>query len=111
MVPDLVVYQAGADSHIDDPLGTLEITTDQMFSRDHIVYSFCRQKKIPVMFVLAGGYQEPIETKLVSLHLNTFRAAKAVYVGNVGVFEESLLAFSQSGKRLRLHDDIPIAQT
>jgi acetoin utilization deacetylase AcuC-like enzyme len=77
--PDLVVYQAGADPHIDDPLGTLEMTTDQMFSRDHIVFSFCAHKKIPVMFVLAGGYQEPIETKLVPLHLNTFRAAKEVY--------------------------------
>jgi hypothetical protein len=30
---------------------------------------------IPVFFVLAGGYQEPIDTKLVPLHLNAFRAA------------------------------------
>jgi acetoin utilization deacetylase AcuC-like enzyme len=51
------------------------MTTEQMFERDRIVFDFCRRKQIPVLFVLAGGYQEPIKEKLLPLHLNTFRAA------------------------------------
>ena len=55
------------------------MTTEQMRERDRIVFEFCRSKGIPVLFVLAGGYQEPIETKLLPLHLNTFRAAVQVW--------------------------------
>jgi acetoin utilization deacetylase AcuC-like enzyme len=44
-----------------------------------MVFRFCRSEKIPVLFVLAGGYQTPIEEKLVPLHLNTFKAAFEEY--------------------------------
>ena len=77
--PDLILYQAGADPHIDDPLGSLGMTTEQMLRRDELVFTFCRQSQIPTMFVLAGGYQEPIEN-LVPLHVNTFKAAWQVYI-------------------------------
>jgi hypothetical protein len=50
-----------------------------MFDRDRIVFDSCRRKQIPVLFVLAGGYQEPIKEKLLPLHLNTFRAAVEVH--------------------------------
>ena len=75
--PDLVIYQAGADPHINDPLGTLGMTTEQMTIRDRLVFEFCLKNKFPVLFVLAGGYQEPIVDKLVPLHLNTFKIAAA----------------------------------
>ncbi len=77
--PDLLLYQAGADPHIDDPLGSLEMTTGQLEQRDRMVFEFCVLNSIPVLFVLAGGYQEPIETKLAPLHVNTFAAAAMVY--------------------------------
>ena len=77
--PDLIIYQAGADPHIEDPLGTVGMTTDQMFMRDHIVFTFCKQHKLPVLFVLAGGYQTPIEDTLLTLHVNTFKAAQQVF--------------------------------
>jgi hypothetical protein len=44
-----------------------------------LVFRFRRSEKIPVLFVLAGGYQTPIEEKLVPLHLNTFKAAYEAY--------------------------------
>lgn len=72
---DLVIYQAGADPHIDDPLGTTGMTTEQMNKRDQVVFEFLLGEKIPSMFVLAGGYQEPIQEKLVPLHLQTFACA------------------------------------
>jgi acetoin utilization deacetylase AcuC-like enzyme len=72
---DLILYQAGMDSHVDDSMGSGLMTTEQLVERDSLVFRFFRQKRIPVLFVLAGGYQTPIEEKLVPLHLNTFRAA------------------------------------
>lgn len=80
--PDIIIYQAGADPHINDPLGSLGMTTEQMFERDRIVFEFCRKSGIPTMFVLAGGYQEPIEDRLAPLHVATFATAFEEY-GNI----------------------------
>ena len=80
--PDLIIYQAGADPHIDDPLGSLGMTTEQMRARDNYVFSQTKNLNIPTMFVLAGGYQVPIKELLVPLHLNTFKEACKVYNKN-----------------------------
>ena len=79
--PDLLIYQAGADPHINDPLGSLGMTTEQLFWRDQEVFRYCREARCATFFVLAGGYQEPIEKTLVPLHLNTFRAGYETYFG------------------------------
>ena len=79
--PDLLIYQAGADPHLNDPLGSLGMTTEQMCERDRIVFQRCKGRDLPVLFVLAGGYQEPINSKLLPLHLNTFKVAHAVFAG------------------------------
>ncbi len=71
---DLVIYQAGVDPHRDDPLGTLELSTEQLLARDRQVFRWLRKAGLPAFFVLAGGYQEPISV-LTPLHVNTFRAA------------------------------------
>jgi len=76
--PDLVIYQAGADCHEDDPLGSVGLTTEQMRIRDRMVFEFLSSHNIPTLFVLAGGYQEPIEELLVPLHAGTFAEAYAV---------------------------------
>jgi acetoin utilization deacetylase AcuC-like enzyme len=75
--PDLIIYQAGADVHIDDPLGGL-LTTGQMRRRDQGVFAMARDLSIPLTWNLAGGYQ--IESdgsipRVVQLHLNTFEEA------------------------------------
>lgn len=44
-----------------------------------MVFRFCKAERIPVLFVLTGGYQTPIEEKLLPLHLNTFKAALEEY--------------------------------
>jgi acetoin utilization deacetylase AcuC-like enzyme len=72
----LLIYQAGADSHIDDPLGGY-LNTDQMQRRDHIVFDTCRQMQLPVAWNLAGGYQRDPQggiRPVLDLHDNTFRA-------------------------------------
>jgi acetoin utilization deacetylase AcuC-like enzyme len=53
---DVVLYQAGADPHIDDPLGGW-LTTAQLEQRDAIVFERLNALEVPVAWNLAGGYQ------------------------------------------------------
>lgn len=75
--PDLLVYQAGVDSHEDDPMGDGRAGTSDLYGRDRRVFSYCQGHGLPVLFTLSGGYQPLEET--TELHLNTFRAAESVY--------------------------------
>jgi acetoin utilization deacetylase AcuC-like enzyme len=74
---DLLLYQAGADPHIDDPLGGF-LTTDQLRERDRIVFAMAKRIGLPVAWNLAGGYQKPLE-KVLEIHRNTLAAACATY--------------------------------
>ncbi len=79
--PDVILYQAGADTHIDDPLGGL-LSTEQMRERDRTMFSIARELGIPLTWNLAGGYQvEPDGSipKVVRLHLNTFEEALKIW--------------------------------
>jgi len=51
---DLILYNAGADPHIDDALGGL-MTTEEMAVRDRTVFE--KLGHLPMVFALAGGYQ------------------------------------------------------
>lgn len=53
---DLVLFQAGADIHVDDPLGGI-LTTEQMRQRDENIIRTCFHYGIPLVINLAGGYQ------------------------------------------------------
>ena len=70
---DVIFYQAGADSHVDDPCGGF-FTTGQLQQRDQIVFQFAADHHIPVAWNPAGGYQSNVD-EIVRIHLNTFRAA------------------------------------
>lgn len=52
-----VLYQAGADPHINDPLGGY-YTSEEMRMRDRLVFRNCEELGLPVAWNLAGGYQE-----------------------------------------------------
>ena len=70
---DIVLYQAGADPHVEDPLGGF-LTTAQLATRDWRVFAGLSKLRIPVAWDLAGGYQTPL-SKVLTIHENTFRAA------------------------------------
>jgi acetoin utilization deacetylase AcuC-like enzyme len=73
---DIVLYQAGADPHIDDPLGGF-LSTWQLWDRDRRVFEGLHERGIPVAWTLAGGYQQPLDA-VIDIHLNTMRAVVAV---------------------------------
>lgn len=74
---DLIIYQAGMDCHQDDRFGSSWLDDDALFQRDRMVFEFAKQNNIPLVFVLAGGYQK-LE-RVVELHVNTFVAAQQVF--------------------------------
>ncbi|WP_341503564.1 histone deacetylase [Gallaecimonas sp. GXIMD4217] len=72
--PDLVLYDAGVDIHVDDELGHFQVSTRGVLARDRLVLGLCRQAEVPVAGVIGGGYQRDLQ-KVVDLHLLLFRAA------------------------------------
>lgn len=73
---DLVLYQAGADPHIDDPLGGW-LTTEQLYRRDVCVFDGLRKMCVPVAWNLAGGYQRDAAGTIrpvLTIHDNTLHA-------------------------------------
>lgn len=74
---DLLIYQAGADPHINDPLGGF-LTTKELVERDRIVFSIAKTIGVPVVWNLAGGYQEPL-SRVMDIHRNTMFACAAEY--------------------------------
>lgn len=69
---DIVLYQAGADQHVDDSLGGF-LSTAQLALRDWSVFCGLRERRIPVAWNLAGGDQTPL-SKVITIHENSFRA-------------------------------------
>lgn len=73
---DLVLYQAGADSHIDDPYMSGYLNDEEWKARDEIVFGHCAKNRIPCVFNLAGGYNG---SKTILLHTSTVTTARQVY--------------------------------
>jgi len=54
---DLILYQAGADPHVNDPLGGW-MTDEELAQRDHLVFQWAKAKNKALVWNLAGGYQK-----------------------------------------------------
>lgn len=74
---DLLLYQAGADPHVDDPLGGW-MTTAELRERDRRVFRAARAHNLRVVWNLAGGYQTPLR-KVLDIHDNTARECVAAW--------------------------------
>jgi acetoin utilization deacetylase AcuC-like enzyme len=79
---DLILYQAGADPHVDDPLGGW-LTTEQLRERDRRVFAAAVEWHVPVAWNLAGGYQRTEDGGIgpvLEIHRNTMRECAAAYL-------------------------------
>ena len=52
----LAVYNAGTDVYEGDPLGLLNVSAEHVQQRDLYVVEQLRQREIPVVMLLSGGY-------------------------------------------------------
>lgn len=76
---DIVFIVGGCDTLSGDPLAGLEMTPKGIVTRDAMIVAACVDRKIPVVFTLAGGYsQDAWKTQYQSIsHLiDTYGVAK-----------------------------------
>jgi acetoin utilization deacetylase AcuC-like enzyme len=74
--PDLLFYLAGADPYEGDRLGRLKVTIDGLRARDRLVFDACRDRQLPVVVAMSGGYAHDVDA-IVTIHANTIREAAA----------------------------------
>lgn len=70
---DLILYQAGADAHKDDPYNVGYMDDKTWAEKDEIIFFNCANKNIPLAFNLAGGYNNQ---KTIDLHTQTIQIAR-----------------------------------
>jgi len=70
---NVLVYQAGADPWVNDPLGG-RLTKEQLRRRDEITFRVAKKLKIGVAFNLAGGYAKNFQ-QVLDIHNNTMNEA------------------------------------
>ena len=56
--PRIIVYVAGSDPYVGDPLGSLQLDEDAMSQRDRRVGQFALEQKAALVTLPAGGYSE-----------------------------------------------------
>ncbi|WP_150291083.1 histone deacetylase [Sphingobium estronivorans] len=56
--PDLILYQAGVDPHVDDRLGRLSLSDAGLDRRDRVVMRAARSRAVPLASTMGGGYGE-----------------------------------------------------
>jgi len=73
-VPDLAIYQSGADPFIGDKLGKLALSKGGLARRDRMVMEMLRSEQIPIAVTMGGGYAEDVND-IVDIHLKTIQIA------------------------------------
>ncbi|WP_317172682.1 histone deacetylase family protein [Hymenobacter polaris] len=72
--PDFVFYLSGVDVLATDKLGHLSLSRAGCRRRDELVLSALRQRNLPTVVCMGGGYSEKI-SDIVEAHANTYRVA------------------------------------
>jgi acetoin utilization deacetylase AcuC-like enzyme len=78
---DLCLYNAGMDPFEDCSIGGKSgITREMLAERERLIFRWCRRRKLPIAFVLAGGYvsRRLDQRALVELHRLTLTCAAKV---------------------------------
>src|SRR2546423_2289785 len=78
--PDILFFQAGVDPLAGDLLGRLKLTLEGLRLRDRMVAIAARERGIPLVLTLGGGYTRPVALS-VEAHVGTWREARGVFGG------------------------------
>lgn len=76
--PGLIVYNAGTDVYLADPLGKLSVSEQGIIDRDNFVLDKAMENKIPVLMVLSGGYYRK-SGEIIAKSIKTFLERHSVY--------------------------------
>jgi acetoin utilization deacetylase AcuC-like enzyme len=75
---DVLLYQGGVDPLAQDSLGRLRLTHEGLRARDRMVLTAARDRDLPVVLTLGGGYAKPLEAS-IEAHAGTYREARVVF--------------------------------
>ncbi len=78
--PEAIFFQSGVDSLATDRLGRLSLTLAGLSRRDRLVIGGARDRRVPLVITMGGGYSNPIE-HTVAAHAQTFRIAADLFLG------------------------------
>lgn len=76
--PDFLFFQSGVDVLGTDKLGRLNLSIAGCRDRDKIVLQWAKERKIPLVASMGGGYSEDIKI-IIEAHANTYRLAQEIY--------------------------------
>lgn len=75
--PAFVFYLAGADPFLHDRFGRLALTARGLAARDRRVFATCRERGVPLVVTMAGGYGRNV-ADTVAIQFETVRQALAL---------------------------------
>ena len=76
--PELAIFIAGVDVHVDDRFGQMALSTEDVLERDRFTIGLMHREQIPLAIVLGGGYNKAPEMT-VALHLATAKTAMEIH--------------------------------
>jgi acetoin utilization deacetylase AcuC-like enzyme len=76
--PDFVFYLSGVDILGTDKLGTLGMSLEGCRLRDEMVFTWCRENRLPVQCSMGGGYSPQLRT-IIEAHAATYRQAQHIF--------------------------------
>ncbi|PNY82708.1 histone deacetylase family protein [Deinococcus koreensis] len=82
--PDFAFYLAGADVLAGDQLGRLALSPAGVRARDDRVFGWAARSGVPLVAVMAGGYNRDPQT-LISARLGTLDSALSAFIQRAGV--------------------------
>ena len=65
--PQLVIYQAGVDPLAEDHLGRMALSRRGLDARNRRVLASTRERAMPLLVLMGGGYARPIERSVEAL--------------------------------------------
>lgn len=75
---DIAFLLGGVDVLADDRFGRMSLSEDGVVQRDRYVAKCCLNADLPLVYVMAGGYQKELN-KIVSAHAASLRALAELY--------------------------------
>lgn len=74
----ILFFQAGVDPLTEDALGRLSLTHAGLRARDRLVLEAARQRGLPAVLTLGGGYAKPLSAT-IDAHVGTYEVARALF--------------------------------
>ncbi|MCU0442098.1 MAG: histone deacetylase [Bacteroidia bacterium] len=76
--PNLVMFLAGVDVLDTDKYGKLLLTQADCQQRDALLFAWCKERNIPVVVTMGGGYSPQIK-HIVDAHCQTFKTGMQIF--------------------------------